>query len=141
MQLANEDGGDRVLARRRELVDSAMQMMVADEFYDGKPCIDLSEQELKKGLETFAGIDLQQTSDVYFCLQIFRVLKMNVSVPVDSRVFVQYLSQRKYLADSGLTDVVKPDSREHAEAWQGAGRGVHSGIRTTRVSPQAQGGK
>ena len=50
IHVANEDGEDRVLARRRELVDSATQMMVADEFYDGKPWIDLSEQELKKGL-------------------------------------------------------------------------------------------
>ena len=32
----HQGGGDRVLARRRELVDSATQMMVADEFYDGK---------------------------------------------------------------------------------------------------------
>ena len=32
MHAANEDGGDRVLARRRELVDSSQQMMVADEF-------------------------------------------------------------------------------------------------------------
>ena len=31
MHVANEDGGDRVLARRRELVDSATQMMVAKE--------------------------------------------------------------------------------------------------------------
>ena len=64
-----------MLARRRELVDSATQMMVADEVYDGKPCIDLSEMELTKGLETFAGVDVQQTSDVDFCRQIFRVLK------------------------------------------------------------------
>ena len=35
--VANEDGVDSVLARRRELVDSATQIMVADEFYDGKP--------------------------------------------------------------------------------------------------------
>ena len=48
MHVANEDGGDRVVARRQELVDSATQMMVADEFYDGKPWIDLSEQELNK---------------------------------------------------------------------------------------------
>ena len=47
-----------MLARRRELVDSATQMMVADEFYDGKPWIDLSEQELKKGLEIVAGVDV-----------------------------------------------------------------------------------
>ena len=50
IHVANEDGGDRVLARTRELVDSATQMMVADEFCDGKLWIDLSEQELKKGL-------------------------------------------------------------------------------------------
>ena len=37
--------------------------MIADEFYDGKPWIDLSKQELKKGLEKFAGVDVQQTSD------------------------------------------------------------------------------
>ena len=35
--ITNQDGGDWVLARRRELVDSATQMMVADEFYYGKP--------------------------------------------------------------------------------------------------------
>ena len=54
MHVGNEDRGDRVLARRRALVDSATQMMVADEFYDGKPWIDLSKQELTKGLEPFA---------------------------------------------------------------------------------------
>ena len=52
------------------------QMMVADEFYDGMPWIDLSELELKQGLETFACADMQQTSDVDFGCQIFRVLKM-----------------------------------------------------------------
>ena len=62
MHVANEDGGDRVLARRRELVDSATQMVVADEFYDGKRWIDVSEQELKKGVEKFAGVDVQQMS-------------------------------------------------------------------------------
>ena len=41
-------------------------MMVADEFYDRKPWIDLSEQELKIGLERLAGVDVQQTSDVDF---------------------------------------------------------------------------
>ena len=113
MQVANEDGGDGVLARRRELVDSATQMMVVDEFYDGKPWIDHSEQELKKGLETFAGVNMQQTSGVDFCHQIFRVLKMNASVPVDSRVYMQKHALRKYLADSGLTDVVKPGGRQY----------------------------
>ena len=108
MHVAIEDGGDRVLARRRELVDSATQMMVADELYDGKPLIDLSELELKKGLEIFDGVDVQQTSDVAFCRHIFRV-KMDASAPVDSRVFMHKL--RKYLADSGITDVVKPGGR------------------------------
>ena len=66
MHVANEDGGDRVLARRGELVDWASHIIVADEFYDGKPWIDLSEQELKNGLEKFAGVDVQQTGDVEF---------------------------------------------------------------------------
>ena len=51
--------------------DSATQMMVADEFYDGKPWIDLSQQELKNGLERFAGVDVQQTSDVDFAARSF----------------------------------------------------------------------
>ena len=103
MHVANEDGGKRMLARRRVLVDSATQILVADEFYDGKPWIDLSEEDPKKGLERFAGVDVQ-----HFCHQIFRVLKIYASVPVDSRVFMQKRTLRKYLADSGLTEVVKP---------------------------------
>ena len=63
--------------------------MVVDEFYDGKPWIDLSEQELKEGRQKFAGADVQQASDVDLCRQIFRVLKMDASVPADSRVFMQ----------------------------------------------------
>ena len=113
MHVVNEDGGDKVLARRRELVDSATQMVVADEFYDGKPWIDLSEQALKKRLETFAGVDVQQTNDVDFSRQIFRVLRMDASVPVNCRVFIQKRALRKYLADSGLTDVVKPCGRKY----------------------------
>ena len=100
MHVANEDGGDRVVARRQELVDSATQMMVADEFYDGKSWIDLTEKELKQELETFAGVDVQQTSDVVFSRQIFRVLKMDASVPVVSRVFMQKGALRNNLADS-----------------------------------------
>ena len=60
-----------------------------------------------------AGVDVQQTSDVDFCRQIFRVLKMDASVPVDSRVFMQKRALRKYLADSGLTDVVKRGGRQY----------------------------
>ena len=113
MHVANEEEGDRVLARKRELVDSVTQMMVGDEIYDGKPWIYISEQELKKGLQTFAGVDVQQTSDVDFCRRIFRVLKMDASVPVDSGMFMQKRPLRKYLADSGLKDVVKPGGRQY----------------------------
>ena len=104
MHVANEDGGNMVLARRRELV--------ADEFYNGKPWIDFTEQELKKGLEKVAGVDVQQTSDVEFCRQVFRVLTMDASVPVDSRVLMQKRALQTYIADSGLTDVVKPGGRK-----------------------------
>ena len=113
MRIANQDGGDRVVARRRKLVDSGTQMMVADEFYDGKPWVDLSEQGLLQGLTGFAGVDIQQISEEDFCGQIFRMLKMDASVPVDSTVFVQKRALRKYLADSGLTEVVRPDGRQY----------------------------
>ena len=41
------------------------------------------------------------------------VMKMDASVPVDSRVFTQKRALRKYVADSGLTDVVKPGGRQY----------------------------
>ena len=68
-----------------------------------------------QGLKMFAAVYMQQTSDENFCRQIFRVLKMDGSVPVNSRVFMQKRALRKYLADSGLTEVVRPDGR-HAQA-------------------------
>ena len=114
MHTTDQDGGDRVLARRRDLVDSATQMTVADEFYNGKPWVDLSEEELMQGLKRFADVDMQQTSDDNFCRQLFRVLKMDASMPVDSRVFMQKRALRKYLAVSGLTEVVNPDGRQYA---------------------------
>ena len=39
---------------------------------------------------------------------------MDASLPVDSRVFMQKRALRKYLADSGLTDVVKPGGRQYS---------------------------
>ena len=71
MPITNQNGGDRVLARRRELVGSATQMMVADEFYDGKPWVDLSDEELMQGLKRFAGVGIQQTSDEDFAARYF----------------------------------------------------------------------
>ena len=59
----------------------------------------------------FAGNDVQQTIDVDFCRQTFRVLKMNAIGPVDSRMFMQNRAMRKYLADRGLTAVSKPGGR------------------------------
>ena len=87
--------------------------MAADEFYNVKSWTDLSDQELKKGLEMFAGNDVQQTIDVDFCRQTFRVLKMNAIGPVDSRMFMQNRAMRKYLADRGLTAVLKPGGRQY----------------------------
>ena len=56
---------------------------------------------------------MQQTSDVDFCRQTSRALKIDASVPVESRVFRQKRALRKYLPDSGLTDVVKPGGRQY----------------------------
>ena len=56
---------------------------------------------------------MHQTSDENFRTQIFLVLKMDASVPVSSRVFMQKLALREYLADIGLTEVVMPDGRQY----------------------------
>ena len=56
---------------------------------------------------------MQQASDVGFCRQIFRVLKMDTSVSVDSRVFIRKRALRQYLADRGLKDMVKPGGRQY----------------------------
>ena len=58
MHITNQDGRDRVLARRRELVDFATHMMMADEFYASTPWVDFSEEELMQGLKRFAGVDM-----------------------------------------------------------------------------------
>ena len=80
--------------------------MVADEFYDGKPKVDLSEEELMQGLKMFAGVDMQETSDEGF-------LPPDIPCAEDGceRAGRYQGSLRKYLADSGLTEVVRPDSR------------------------------
>ena len=69
MSITYHSGRDRALPRRRELVTSSTQMMVADEFSDGKQWVDLSEEELLQVLKMFVGIELQQTgtSDREFC--------------------------------------------------------------------------
>ena len=59
----------------------------------------------------FYGVDVQQSSGVDFCRQIFRGQKMDASVPVDSRVNAKR-ALRRYLADSRLTEVVKPGGRQ-----------------------------
>ena len=41
------------------------------------------------------------------------MLKIDASVPLDSRVFMRKRALREYLAVSGLTDVVKPGSRHY----------------------------
>ena len=56
-------------------------------------------------------------SDVDIGRQIFHVLKMDASVPADNRVFMQKRALRKYLVDSGLTDVVKPGGRQYTLCW------------------------
>ena len=94
-------------------MDSATHLMVDDEVCDGKRWVDFSQEGLMKGLKRFAGVDIQQTSDEEFCRQIFRVLKMDASVPVDSTAYIQKRALRKHLADSGLTDVVRPDGRQY----------------------------
>ena len=66
-------------AKRRELVDSASRNVLADEIYDANATVDFSEEELTKGLETFAAVGVQLTSDESFYRQLFRVPNMDAS--------------------------------------------------------------
>ena len=56
---------------------------------------------------------MQQTSDEDFCRQTFRVLGIDASVPADCRVFRHKGALWKYLADSGLTEGVRPDGWQY----------------------------
>ena len=87
--------------------------MVADAFYDGKPWVYLSKDELMQGLKRLAGFDMQRTSHEDYYLLIIRSLKMDAIVPVDSRVFNSKCAVRKYITDRGLTEVVRPDGRQY----------------------------
>ena len=61
----------------------------------------------------YAGVHVQQTSDVDFCRQLPRVMEMDTIVPADRTVSMQKRALRKYLADSGFPGVVKPGGRQH----------------------------
>lgn len=52
-----------MLAVRPELVNSTTKMMVASEVYAGEASVDLSEEELTKGLKTHVAVVIQVTSD------------------------------------------------------------------------------
>ena len=65
-----------------------------------------------KRLHKAPGVEMQQKSDGEFCRQISRAMNIDASVPVDSRVVMQKRALGKYLAHSGLTEVVKPDGRQ-----------------------------
>ena len=46
MLITNQDVGDRVLVRRRVLVDWAAHMVLSEKFSKGKAWVDLFEEEL-----------------------------------------------------------------------------------------------
>ena len=66
MRITYQAGGNWVLARRRSPLDSATQVIVADEVYDDKASADLCEEELTKATKTFAVADFRLTSDEGF---------------------------------------------------------------------------
>ena len=60
-----------------------------------------------------SAVNVQLTSDVDFCRQIFRVLKLDASMPVDRRVFMKQRALCKSLPDSGVTDMGTPGNRQY----------------------------
>ena len=67
MGIIFEYGGNKVLAGKRELLDSETHVMVAVKFYDDKATVDLSGEEVTKALQPFAAVDVLLTSDEVFC--------------------------------------------------------------------------
>ena len=77
--------------------------MVADVLYNGKPWVDLSKEELMQCLKALVCVSMHQSSAEEVCRHVFRVLKMDASVPADDRVSMQKRAVRKYHAHGGLT--------------------------------------
>ena len=97
--------------QRRELVDSATQTMVADEFYQAL------DRSLRAGAKKRARNLCWRWCAADACCRFLPpdipCAEMDASVLVDSRVSMQKRSLQKYLADSGLKDVVKPGRRQY----------------------------
>ena len=55
------------------------RQVVADDVNDGNASVNFSDEELTKGLKTYAAVDLQLTSDEDIYHQISRVLNMDAS--------------------------------------------------------------
>ena len=66
MRIIFEYGGDMMLAEKRDILDSETHVMVADEVYDDKATVGLSDEEPKKALKPFAAVDALLTSDEVF---------------------------------------------------------------------------
>ena len=64
-----------------------------------------------QGLKRFAGVDLQQTSDEDLGRLKIGVVMMDKCVPVKRGVLMKKNAVRRYLADSGLMEVVTPYGR------------------------------
>ena len=60
MKVANEDGGGRSVAKIRELVPDALQRLIARRYYQTKMGTDLTEAEVREGLEKLGGLDAEE---------------------------------------------------------------------------------
>ena len=81
-------------------------MVVAGEVYDDKATVDRGEEELSKALEPFAAVDVQLLNDEDLAAMCLNNECKRATLYF--RVLIQNTSLRKYLAEDGVTELLKP---------------------------------
>ena len=99
--ITDQDGGDLALARNRELVYSVTQMIVVDEFRDGKPWVDLSEEDLMQELKTLVGVGVLQKKTILSIVTAHLLRKMDANVP---RLIAGFSCKNVPCGDTSMVD-------------------------------------
>ena len=108
IEIANEDGGERTTACLRELVSKSVQAFVCYKWYRGKPRAQLTDEELRVGLYRMAGIDGVVVQVKTFKNDMYRILKMDPTVPVRDRVQGVQQALISHITTQELEDTVMP---------------------------------
>ena len=105
MKVANEDGGGRSVAKIRELVPDALQRLIARRYYQSKMSEDLTEAEVREGLEKLGGLDAEEWDEETFEREVVRITKMDGELHVTDRILGLEMKLERYVGDRNLEGV------------------------------------